>query len=162
MKIYGVYFAKKEFYQKIKEVGGEWNDTKERPVVCLFKIDNSDIYWAIPMGNFNHRDEKAKRRLKNFLECDKKDIRSCFYHIGKTTVESIFFISDVIPIIDKYIEKKYLIYNSEHYIIKNRKLIEELERKLRRILFYESINPNFFRQHITDIKNKLIEEIDKI
>ena len=149
MKIYGVYFAKKEFYQKIKEVGGEWNDTKERPVVCLFKIDNSDIYWVIPMGNFNHRDEKAKRRLKNFLECDKKDIRSCFYHIGKTTVESIFFISD-------------LIYNSEHYIIKNRKLIEELERKLRRILFYESINPNFFRQHITDIKNKLIEEIDKI
>ena len=30
-----IYFAKESFYQIIRAVGGSWNDTKERPIVCL-------------------------------------------------------------------------------------------------------------------------------
>ena len=43
--------------------------------------------------------------------------------------------------------------------MKNRVLLADLEYKLRRILTYEKNNPNFFRQHITDIKNYLIKEL---
>ena len=158
MEINGIYFAKGEFYQIIRDIGGVWNDSKERPIVCLLKIDDTDIYWAILMGNLNHRNEKAKERLDFYLNIQESDIRSCFYHIGKTTTDTIFFISDVIPIKEIYIDREYLGFNNIHYVIKNKKLISELERKLKRILYFEDSRPNYFRQHITDLKNKLLSE----
>ncbi|MCQ4023317.1 hypothetical protein GMA13_09995 [Ruminococcus sp. zg-924] len=157
-----MYFAKADFYNIIRSIGGKWNDSKERPLVCLFKLDEFDnIYWAIPMGNWNHRDAEAKKRINIYINRDDKDIASCFYHIGRTTTKSIFFISDVIPITDKYIERQYLGYDRNAYIIKNPNLLSELERKLKRIIFFEDKNKNYFRQHITDIKNYLIEEQNK-
>ncbi len=33
----GMYFASPDFYNLIKQIGGTWNDKKERPVVCLIK-----------------------------------------------------------------------------------------------------------------------------
>ena len=68
MAINGIYFTKGEFYQIIRDIGGVWNDSKERPIVCLLKIDDTDIYWAIPMGNLNHRNEKGKRKIRFLLE----------------------------------------------------------------------------------------------
>lgn len=95
------------------------------------------------------------------MSYDKKDIRSCFYHIGKTDVTSIFFISDIVPITDKYIEREYLgKYTGKPYIIKNKQLLSELQRKVKRILSWENANPNFYRQHITDIKEYLINELN--
>lgn len=89
MREHGIYFGDKGFYQLIRAIGGVWNDSKERPIVCLMKsIENKDIYWAIPMGNWEHRDEKAKERIQKYLNLDSKDIRSCFYHIGRTDVIS--------------------------------------------------------------------------
>lgn len=69
----GLYYATDEFSQMIRSVGGTWNDTKRRPIVCL---------------------------------------------------------------------------------------ISELERKLFRILSVENSNQNFFRQHITDVKLHLLEELN--
>lgn len=159
---HALYFGKKEFYDIIRNVGGVWNDSKERPLVCLLKLsENDNIYWAIPMGNLDHRDENAKRRIEKFLSYTNKDIRSCFYHIGRTDVYSIFFISDAVPITDKYIERNYIgKYTGKQYVIKNKNLIFELERKLKRILSWENSRPNYFRQHITDIKNYLVKELD--
>lgn len=158
---HALYFGKKEFYDIIRNIGGVWNDSKERPLVCLLKLsENDNIYWAIPMGNLDHRDENAKRRIEKFLSYTNKDIRSCFYHIGRTDVYSIFFISDAVPITDKYIERNYIgKYTGKQYVIKNKNLIFELERKLKRILSWENSRPNYFRQHITDIKNYLVKEL---
>lgn len=154
-----IYFAKPEFYNIIRSVGGQWNDSKERPIVCLIKMDEyADIFWAIPMGNWDHRSDEAKKRIMSYIKRDDKDLSSCFYHIGRTTTKSIFFISDVIPITDKYIEREYLGFDKKVYEIKNPVLLRELERKLRRILYFEDINNNYFRQHITDVKNRLISE----
>ena len=153
----GYISQKNIFYNKIREIGGEWNDTKERPILCLLKFSESDsIYWAIPMGNWSHRSPAAQQRIKKFMAYKNSDIRSCFYHIGKTDVTSIFFISDAIPITEEYIERSYFgRYSQQHYIIKNNQLLSELKRKLRRILSWESANHNYFRQHITDIKEYL-------
>ena len=150
-----IYFAKKEFYQLIRDVGGVWNDAKERPLVCLLKIDDTDIFWAIPMGNWDHRNDTAKERIQNYLSKDKKDIQSCYYHLGNTNEKSIFFISDVVPITLEYIERGYHVGLSITYEIKNPNLISELIRKLKRILRYEEQRANYFRQHITDLKNQL-------
>jgi len=154
-----IYFAKDDFYNIIRNLGGSWNDAKKRPLVCLIQLaECKDIYWAIPLGNFNHRDDNAQQRIWNYINRDISDIASCYYHVGRTTTKSIFFISDVVPITSEYIEREYLGFDSKLYRIKNQPLLKELERKLRRILYYENNNPNYFRQHITDIKNYLISK----
>lgn len=162
MNEHAIYFGKNNYYNIIRSLGGQWNDSKERPIVCLMKLsENDNIYWAIPIGNWEHRDDSAKNRIKKYLSYEESDIRSCFYHIGKTDVTSIFFISDIVPITDKYIEREYIgKYSRKPYIIKNAKLISELQRKVKRILSWENANPNSYRQHITDIKNYLINEMD--
>lgn len=163
MKEHGMYFGKDEFYQIIRKIGGQWNDSKERPLVCLIKsTENNNIYWAIPVGNWEHRDKQAKARINKYLNYDKSDIRSCFYHVGNTDVRSIFFISDAVPISAKYIEREYKgKYTGKLYVIKNKNLLSELERKLKRILSWENHKPNRFRQHITDIKEYLISELEQ-
>lgn len=160
MTLHGMFFLSNEFYDVIRKIGGTWSDQKERPIVCLIKSsENEHLYWAIPVGNWDHRDDEAKKRIMSYINQDKRKIQSCFYHLGKTTVKSIFFMSDVIPITDKYIERDYLGYDNKQYIIHNPKLIAELERKLWRILKYEDSKPNYFRQHITDVKKYLLDEI---
>ena len=157
-----MYFAKREIYDLIRSLGGEWNDPKERPIVCVFESnERKGLYYAVPVGNYEHRNDKAKERIQRYLDLPEDRIESCFYHIGNTTVKSIFFLSDVIPIIDKYIDREYVDYYSKRiHEIKNKELIAELERKLKRILAWESSRPNYFRQHITDVKNELIKELD--
>ena len=93
MTEHGMYFITPDYYQLIRDVGGTWNDCKERPIVCLIKsTENSKLYWAIPVGKVNHRDTKAINRIYSYMNKDPRNIASCFYHIGKTTTKSIFFI----------------------------------------------------------------------
>lgn len=157
-----IYFAKKDIYSKIKQVGGTWNDSKDRPIVCLIESkEHEGLYWAIPMGNWNHRNEEAKKRIETYLNYPDDDIRSCYYHLGRTTIKSIFFISDAIPITDYYIDKPYMGFDNKAYVIKNKTLLDDLEYKLTRILTVEKGKNNYFRQHITDIKYELIAEIEQ-
>lgn len=157
---HGMYFATSDFYDLIRQLGGTWSDSKERPIVCLIKSsENEHLYWAIPVGNWEHRNDEAKKRIMSYINEDKRKIQSCFYHLGKTTVKSIFFMSDAVPITDKYIDRDYLGYDNKQYVILNKGLISELERKLWRILKYEDSKPNYFRQHITDVKRYLLEEL---
>ena len=159
----GMYFAKQEIYDLIRSLGGEWNDSKERPLLCVIKSKEIEgLYYAVPLGNYEHRSQHAKDRIQHYLDLPESRIESCYYHIGNTTVKSIFFISDVIPITDKYIEREYKnYYTNQIHKIKNKTLIMELERKVARILAWENGSPNYFRQHITDIKNALIEELSE-
>ena len=159
---HSLYFGKSKYYDLIRNIGGTWNDLKERPILCLMKLSESDsIYWAIPVGKWIHRDKKAQARIQSYLNYPSSDIRSCFYHVGNTDERSIFFITDIVPITDTYIERAYIgKYTHALYTIKNKKLIGELIRKTKRILSWENANPNYFRQHITSVKQYLIEEIE--
>lgn len=161
MEEHGMYFGKSEFYQIIRNQGGVWNDSKERPIICLMKsVEHDDLYWAIPVGNYEHRDEDKKKRIERYMNYDKKDIRSCFYHVGNTNEKSIFFISDAVPFTEKYIDREYKNKSKKIHIVKNKVLLAELEYKLGRILELENRKPNHFRQHITDIKEYLIKELN--
>ena len=157
----GLYYPSEEYGNLVRKLGGAFGDTKHRPVVCLVKSSESDnLYWAIPMGKLDHRTEDQKKRLERFMNYPDNDIRSCYYHIGRTTSKSIFFISDAIPITDKYIDSIHTGGNGKHFVIKNPNLIKELERKLFRILAVENAKKDSFRQHITTVKNYLLQEIE--
>lgn len=77
MKEHALYFAKSEFYELIRNLGGLWNDAKERPLVCLIKsTENDNLYWAIPIGNYEHRNQEAKSRIQNYINKNKKSINT--------------------------------------------------------------------------------------
>lgn len=157
----GLYYATTEFGDMIRNVGGEWNDTKHRPIVCLIEsTEHKGLFWAIPMGKLNHRDTEQQNRLSFYLNLPDRDIRSCYYHVGRTTTKSIFFISDAVPITDKYIDSVHVGADGNHFIIKNPNLAKALETKLRRLLSVENSRKNYFRQHITAIKEYLIAELE--
>ena len=158
---HGLYFGKAEFYDFIRKTGGEWADSKERPLVCMMKsLEYKDIYWAIPIGNWNHRDQAGKDRINRYLALPQEDLRSCYYHVGNTDVKSIFFISDAVPITTEYVEREYVNrYTGQIYIIQNKPLIVEIERKLKRILAFEKKRNNYFRQHITDLVEELTNRL---
>lgn len=119
MKEHGMYFGKNEFYQIIRNVGDVWNDSKERPIICLMKsLERDDLYWAIPVGNYEHRNDTQKARIQKYMNYNIKDIRSCFYHVGNTNEKSIFFISDAVPITDKYIEREYKNKTKKYTLLK--------------------------------------------
>lgn len=158
----GLYYATPDFGDMIRSVGGSWNDTKHRPIVCLIKSNEHDnLFWAIPMGKLNHRDAEQQERLNYYLNLPASDIRSCYYHVGRTSTKSIFFVSDAIPITDKYIDSIHVGGDGAHYIIKNAKLVSELKRKLFRILSVENSRKNNFRQHISAVKDYLLLELEE-
>jgi hypothetical protein len=162
MRENAMYFGTNEIYKKIRSLGGVWNDSKERPLVCLIEsTEIKGLFWAIPVGKWDHRDDAGKKRYLKFMSYPENDLRSCYYHLGNTTTKSIFFISDVIPITYKYIEREYTGYDNNLYIIKNHKLVQAITDKLLRILAFESSKENYFRQRITDIKRVLISELEK-
>ena len=157
----GLYYASQDYGKLVKKIGGVWTDTKRRPIVCLIKANEAEeLYWAIPMGKFNHRDDTQQQRLNFYLNLPDRDIRSCYYHVGRTTAKSIFFLSDAIPITDKYIDSIHTGSDGKHFIIKNPNLIGELQRKLFRILAVENAKHDSFRQHITSLKQYLLSELN--
>ena len=154
----GMYYITEDFKNLVRSLGGEWNDTKKRPMACVLQSTiNPQIYWAIPVGKVNHRNKKEMNRIYNYMS--QKDIRGAYYHIGRTTNKSIFFISDCVPLTEKYILEPHNDINGNPFIIKNPKLISELNKKIKRILNWENGKPNYFRQRITDINNYLLNEL---
>lgn len=161
MIVNGMYFRNHELYDLINNCGGVWTDTKERPLFCCMKShEHNDLFWAIPVGNWSHRNENAKKRILTYINFPKTRVESCYYHLGKTTCTSIFFISDAIPFSEKYIEREYIGLDKKNiHIVKNKFLISELERKLSRIIAFENSKNNHFRQHITSVKEHILSEL---
>jgi hypothetical protein len=159
----GMYFVD-GIKELVRDVGGEYNDFKDRPVAALIQSESDPtIYWAIPVGDLEHRDEKGLDRIQRFMNCPKSDIRHHYYHIGRTNKKSIFFISNVIPITPAYIDREYLVFDSNHYVIKNKQLIADLNTKLKRILSFEKSkikqsNKHYFQQNIFGIYDVMLAE----
>lgn len=41
----GMYFGDAALYELIRKLGGQWNDAKERPIVCLLPAkENPNLY----------------------------------------------------------------------------------------------------------------------
>lgn len=95
------------------------------------------------------------------MQRDEKDLHSCYYHIIRGNRTALYKISSCYPITDKYIDYEYTV-NKTHVVIQKREDIAEINRKFRRIISMENRKPNYFRQHITDIKNYLIKDLESI
>lgn len=158
----GLYVIKRELLVVIDKLGGDCDITNgnKRPVFCCLKDTKiNGLYWAIPTSDLSHRKNGQKEYYQTCLSCPDKDLRSCYYHIAKTTKDALYKISSCFPIIEKYIDHPF-ISNNVHVIMKRQSDINEIRRKFKRILSMEFRKPNYFPQHISDIKKYLIDELN--
>lgn len=155
MKPTGFYKLSTQYMDLVKELGGIYRDSKERPVYCCLQDkDCPEIFWAIPTSDISHRSKEQLDRINHFCGLPSRDIRSCYYHIGHTNRPAIYRISNVLPITINYIDGEY-ISQGKHLVLRNEKLISEITRKLSRILFDEKRHPNKYEQHISSIYSYL-------
>ena len=81
----------------------------------------------------SHRENNQKEYYEFCLERPDNDLRSCYYHIAKTTKRALYKISSCYPITEKYIEHPY-ITNKVHVVMQKQNDINEIRRKFKRIL----------------------------
>ena len=155
-----LFVLKRSFVDMVLSLGGAFDNEKgeKRPVYCCLKDATAEnLYWAIPTSDLAHRTKAQIAKYHDYMQKDKNDLRSCYYHIGRTTKPALFKISSCFPVTDEYVDHEYTSCGKT-VVLRNAALVAELERKLRRILAFESTRPNYFPQHITAIKNKLLEK----
>lgn len=159
----GLYVIKKEFLEIIARLGGncDIDHGDKRPMFCCLKDNKIDgLYWAIPTSDLSHRTQKQRKYYEYCLTRPKNDLRSCYYHIAKTTKDALYKISSCYPITEKYIDHPF-VTNNVHVIMQKQYDINEIKRKFKRILSMEFKKKNYFPQHISDIREFLIQELDK-
>lgn len=157
----GLYVIKRELLEIINNLGGDCDivNGNKRPVFCCLKDNKVDgLYWAIPTSDLSHRDDGQKEYYEFCLECPDNDLRSCYYHIAKTTKDALYKISSCYPVTEKYIDHPF-ITNNVHVIMQKQDDIDEIRRKFKRILAMEFRKINYFPQHISDIRSYLIKEL---
>lgn len=155
----GFYIVETEFLNLIEQLGGTYNDKKNRPVFCCIEDRYiKGLYWAIPTSDLSHRSKEQIAKYKKFEKLRNTDIRHSYYHVGESNKKCVYRISSCFPIIDKFIAHKYEV-KEEHFILQNPYEIKAIRKKLFRILQLENKIPNKFEQHITDIKEYLIKEL---
>lgn len=154
----GFYKLSTKYIELIQKLGGVYRDRKDRPVYCCLQDKYyPEIYWAIPTSSIENRSSTQIDRITKLCNLSDRDIRSCYYHIGHTNRPAIFKISNALPITAKYIDGAY-ISQGKHLILRNKKMIAEIERKLAIILFDESQHPNKYEQQISSIYHFLKQE----
>lgn len=157
----GLYIIKTEFLDLVKKLNGTMDFEKDhkRPVFCCIE-DNKikGLYWAIPTSDLSHRNQQQIEKYNRYMNFDKNDLRSCYYHIAYTDKKALYKISSCFPITEKYIDHEY-ISNNAHVIMKSQKDIFEIRRKLKKILAMEFRKHNYFPQRISDIKDYIVKDI---
>ena len=156
----GVYIIKESYFIKFEKLGSRFKDNKSgrRPTFCCIQDKfHKEIFWAIPTSKITN--DKNMKRIEEYVNAKTSNIKSSFYHIGKTNRPCIFCISSCFPIIDDYIEREYTI-NGKHLIINNNNQNKIVKTKLKRILKAENMNPNRFETKISMIKQVLLKELD--
>ena len=157
----GLYVIKRELLDIINNLGGDCDIDHgyKRPVFCCLKDNKIDgLYWAIPTSDISHRNDNQKEYYEYCLNCPDNDLRSCYYHIAKTTKDALYKISSCYPITEKYIDHPF-VTNNVHVVMKKQEDIKEIRRKFKRILSMEFRKKNYFPQHISDIRDFLIKEL---
>ena len=93
---------------------------------CIEDKNNKAIFWLIPMTT---KMDKVNRLINQEGGEDKCKI----YVINSSDKNSAFNIQDIFPIKENYIEREYT-RNGSHYIVKNKSLIEKVEKRAKDII----------------------------
>ncbi len=155
-----LYFIKDEFYDRFKGCGLLENKDvvngvqHGRPCCYLFKYDDSEIYWMIPVSS---RIEKYTKQYNHSIEkygiCDNV---SFGYVLGR---KCAFLPQNMFPITEQYIDNVYIDKNTQKPICVPKDLISELNKKARKKIRYNMANKKFGMSDVMKIYDALLGDI---
>lgn len=157
MKQHGIYLANEQYYNMLREIGSAVDYQKQRPLLyALPSQEHEGLYFLIPITTLTT--EAKRQKIESFMT--RRGIASSFYEIGRVAGRDVAFkISGALPVTEKYVREWTL--KGQHYVVQNRKVLENVEQKLKHILSYENRNPNRLEQRLTAIQNKLLDELNR-
>lgn len=133
MEIGKLYFVKDSFYKKFPDCG--LLENKEmvngkphgRPCCYLFKFEDDEIYWMIPISSkVDKYKNEYQRSMAKYNKCD--NISFC-YVLGE---ERAILPQNLFPVTEEYIEDIYIDKNTNIPIELPRNLIAEVNAKARK------------------------------
>ena len=122
----GFYLIKDEFFKKINDPSLPLQKNGRPMYYCIEDKNNKSIFWLIPMTT---KIDKVNRIISQEGGEDKCKI----YVINSSDKNSAFNIQDIFPIKENYIEREYT-KNGIHYLVKNKALIEKVEKRAKDII----------------------------
>lgn len=145
----GLYNIKDKYFEDFKSAFFSHNKNESRPHYFLFK-DSDGVFWFIPLSTqVKSYSDKIKRDTKKYRKC-------IFYHIGKIAgVDRVFLIGNMFPVTDIYIKKPFTI-SKIHYIVKNKRLVKEVNKKANEYLALVKYNKIVPKINILQIKDELM------
>ncbi|EIZ6653595.1 hypothetical protein MPC59_003026 [Listeria monocytogenes] len=157
MKQHGIYLANEQYYDMLREIGSAVDYQKQRPLLyALPSQEHEGLYFLIPITTLTT--EAKRQKIESFMT--RRGIASSFYEIGRVAGRDVAFkISGALPVTEKYVREWTL--KGQHYVVQNKKVLENVEQKLKHILSYENRNPNRLEQRLTAIQNKLLAELNR-
>lgn len=142
------YLIKNEFFDRMQDPSLPFLKNGRPAFYCIEDKNNKNILWVIPMTT---KIEKVNKIIEKQGGIDKCNI----YYINPTEKASAFNIQDIFPITINYIEREYT-KNGKHYVLKNTKLINEVEKRAKIL-----INAKMLKKEI--VENEInIRKIYKI
>lgn len=125
----GLYKLKDDYFREFGNPSMMNNKYESRPYYYIFK-DNDNIDWAIPLSS---QVENYERKIEN-EEAKRGKGKCIYYHIGEIgSKKSVFLISDMLPIEEKYIKGPFTI-DKRPYVSKNMNQIRAVRSKATRYL----------------------------
>ena len=147
----GLYSVHDKYFEDFKSKWFCDNKSENRPYYVSF-IDNDNITWLIPLSS------QVDNYKKKISEYEKNNKTCILYHIGKIMgKEKAFLIGNMFPVSEEYIKKPYT-FSGIHYVIKDTKLIKELNKKAKRYILLVEQNKLHPKVDIMSIHNKLKEK----
>ena len=150
----GFYLIKDEFFRKINDPSLPLQKNGRPMYYCIEDKNSKSIFWLIPMTT---KIDKVNRIISQEGGEDKCKI----YVINSSDKNSAFNIQDIFPIKENYIEREYT-KNGIHYLVKNKGLIEKVEKRAKDIINSKMLKKEIQKNEINvrKIYETLVKELN--
>ncbi|WP_454954172.1 type III toxin-antitoxin system CptIN family toxin [Fusobacterium hwasookii] len=149
----GFYLIKDEFFKKINDPSLPLQKNGRPMYYCIEDKNNKNIFWVIPMTT---KIDKVNRVISQ----EGGENKCKIYVINSSDKNSAFNIQDIFPIKEDYIEREYT-KNGVHYLLKNKGLIEKVEKRAKDIINLKMLKKEIQKNEINvrKIYKTLIKEL---
>lgn len=151
-----LYFVSEHFFAKIQDPYLKINyEHTKRPHYFALRDSCTDLYWLVPCSS---KTEKYERLIKKKKEQHKPT--DTIQIIKIFDQKTVLLFQDMFPVTAEYIDGQY-IKGGQPVRISNPKLIQELEKKARRIirLFHNGVRFTPTQPDVIRIEKMMLEEL---
>ena len=149
----GFYLIKDEFFKKMHDPSLPSQKNGRPMYYCISDKNNKDIFWVIPMTT-------KMSKVNRIISQEGGEGKCKIYVINSSEKNSAFNIQDIFPISENYIEREYT-KNGVHYLLKNKTLIEKVEKRAKNIINSKMLKKEIKKNEINirKIYKTLVKEL---